>query len=377
MTTARCAVLVGLALLAAPGAAIAKPPVCPAGQLVSDDTANHCCWPRQVWSKSRQTCVGIPTCPEGFEAAKETCQPMVCTQGQVSSEDTRGHCCWRGQAWSKGREACVGVPVCPAGWVARGETCMPDASWESELAGQPKQAAEAPPVEPPPVVPLVEAPVPAPPPTPAPAVAESPAGPPPPQPPVVAPGAPTPVSRDAPPPPPPGSGWSKVEHPPEAAPAPIAAAAVEPAQVESPEDAAMHKTRAGIGFRAFYFPEDNKWGPAPELAIFRTNGGFKGGAFFAVLPGGSLGIEAGARISGGPTIAKRVTLDFGADLGLIFVPARTELYIDLAVNVVAASVRVGPILISLRAISPVLYLGITKTDLLMRIGAQSGFTVAF
>src|SRR4051812_1447612 len=49
---------------------------CPPGQLIGLDTANHCCWPNQAWSLSRQVCVGIPQCPAGTEAVGETCRPV-------------------------------------------------------------------------------------------------------------------------------------------------------------------------------------------------------------------------------------------------------------------------------------------------------------
>lgn len=46
---------------------------CPAGQSVTADTAGRCCWPNQVWAASRNVCVGVPLCPEGFAAYGETC----------------------------------------------------------------------------------------------------------------------------------------------------------------------------------------------------------------------------------------------------------------------------------------------------------------
>lgn len=46
---------------------------CPPGQAVSPDTAGHCCWPAQVWSMSRSTCVGIPQCQAGFVQSGEAC----------------------------------------------------------------------------------------------------------------------------------------------------------------------------------------------------------------------------------------------------------------------------------------------------------------
>src|SRR5438552_2376298 len=111
-----------LAALASPAAA--RP--CPDGQSVNPDTAGNCCWPGQAWSKTRAVCVGVPTCPNGFEAAGESCAAKTpqCPAGQSISLDTDGHCCWGGQAWSKSRNACVGVPQCPGGYSPSGESCV-------------------------------------------------------------------------------------------------------------------------------------------------------------------------------------------------------------------------------------------------------------
>ncbi|MBK7865357.1 MAG: hypothetical protein IPJ65_43530 [Archangiaceae bacterium] len=97
---------------------------CADGLAVGPDTQGHCCWPSQVWSSSRAACVGIPTaCPPGKAPSGETCA-VVCPQGQVSNDETQGHCCWPAQVWSSGRSACVGIPAqCPAGQTPRGETC--------------------------------------------------------------------------------------------------------------------------------------------------------------------------------------------------------------------------------------------------------------
>jgi hypothetical protein len=108
---------------------VAKPaPVqCPAGQSVSIDTAGHCCWQNQAWSTSRSLCVGVPLCPVGLESAGETCAPKAveCPRGQSITDDTGGHCCWGGQVWSKARETCIGIPQCPPDLQAQGEACVP------------------------------------------------------------------------------------------------------------------------------------------------------------------------------------------------------------------------------------------------------------
>lgn len=48
----------------------------------------------------------------------------ACTTGQVRSDDTRGHCCWPGQAWSSAKAKCVGAPACPTGFRAGREDCV-------------------------------------------------------------------------------------------------------------------------------------------------------------------------------------------------------------------------------------------------------------
>jgi hypothetical protein len=49
---------------------------CPMGKMVGPDTAGHCCWPGQVFSMTRNVCVGVPqSCPDGTHAAAEACVP--------------------------------------------------------------------------------------------------------------------------------------------------------------------------------------------------------------------------------------------------------------------------------------------------------------
>ena len=114
------------ALAVALGAQTAQAVDCPTGQSTGPDTAGHCCWPGQAWSNARGVCVGIPaSCPDDFEPRGETCAPVSsCPAGQVMSEDTHGHCCWPAQVWSSSRNVCVGVPQCPAGMKASGERCV-------------------------------------------------------------------------------------------------------------------------------------------------------------------------------------------------------------------------------------------------------------
>jgi hypothetical protein len=47
----------------------------------------------------------------------------ACPIGQVRSDDTQGHCCWPDQAWSSAHDRCIGKPSCPKGLAARGDTC--------------------------------------------------------------------------------------------------------------------------------------------------------------------------------------------------------------------------------------------------------------
>ncbi len=54
-------------------------------------------------------------------AAAEPCE----VEGQVRNVDTQGACCWPGQAYSSHRESCVGIPECPDGLVYDGsESCQ-------------------------------------------------------------------------------------------------------------------------------------------------------------------------------------------------------------------------------------------------------------
>lgn len=100
---------------------------CPPGQAVSPDTQGRCCWPGQVWSSSRNLCVGIPTCPAGQRAEGESCV-VACPPGQLATADTQGRCCWPNQVWSNSRQACMGTPTCPEGYAAAGAECVAQAA---------------------------------------------------------------------------------------------------------------------------------------------------------------------------------------------------------------------------------------------------------
>jgi hypothetical protein len=90
-------------------------------------------------------------------------QPVACPGGQVATEDTAGHCCWPQQVWSAKRAVCVGIPACPAGMTVEGEVCKGPAPVVAPPPPLPPQPA---PVSPPPPAP---APAPARPPPPPPA----------------------------------------------------------------------------------------------------------------------------------------------------------------------------------------------------------------
>jgi hypothetical protein len=71
-----------------------------------------------------------PPVPPPSPPAPSPSQPVAappplepCATGQVRTDDTQGHCCWPDQAWSSAHDRCVGKPSCPKGLAARGETC--------------------------------------------------------------------------------------------------------------------------------------------------------------------------------------------------------------------------------------------------------------
>jgi hypothetical protein len=53
-----------------------SPPVsCPPDQKAEEDSPNHCCFARQVWSDKERRCLGDPACPDGTALKKGTCAP--------------------------------------------------------------------------------------------------------------------------------------------------------------------------------------------------------------------------------------------------------------------------------------------------------------
>lgn len=97
---------------------------CPVAMVRNEDTWGHCCWPAQVWSKSRGECIGEPDCPGGTAWRGGAC---VCPEGKSITIDTRENCCWPSQAWSMTQEQCVGPVRCPLGFKTKGALeCEPD-----------------------------------------------------------------------------------------------------------------------------------------------------------------------------------------------------------------------------------------------------------
>jgi len=97
---------------------------CPAAMVRNEDTWGHCCWPAQVWSKTRSECIGEPDCPTETAWRGGCC---VCPEGMSITIDTQDHCCWPGQAWSLTQERCVGPAQCGPGFRQAGrEGCEPD-----------------------------------------------------------------------------------------------------------------------------------------------------------------------------------------------------------------------------------------------------------
>jgi hypothetical protein len=68
---------------------VAEPAItrCPEGQFITPDTAGHCCWPGQVYATSRDRCVGVPTCLNGFAAEGEQC--VLAPTVRPSASDAR------------------------------------------------------------------------------------------------------------------------------------------------------------------------------------------------------------------------------------------------------------------------------------------------
>lgn len=212
-----------VAVLSMAGAARAAEK-CETGQVITADTAGHCCWPGQAWSKSRKLCIGVPTaCPMGFVVQEESCV-RSCPKGQVVTAETRGQCCWPGQVFSAVRKVCVGAPTaCPEGLTPRGETCADD---------RPPSWAVPPPEGPPPVQ---DSP-PAPPPD------QAADAPPPPPPTLEVPPPPTPLPE--PPPPPPSGPGQPPRPPPSVAPAPVPR--VEKKKEAGEETGPPRRTRAAM-----------------------------------------------------------------------------------------------------------------------------------
>jgi serine/threonine-protein kinase len=57
---------------------------CPLGMVRGLDTREHCCWPEQAWSSSKNACVGTPVCPDGHKLQGDTCVAVVAEQVKPS-----------------------------------------------------------------------------------------------------------------------------------------------------------------------------------------------------------------------------------------------------------------------------------------------------
>ena len=117
---------------------------CAQGMVKGPDTAGNCCWPGQEWSVRKDRCLGVPTCPEGLQAYGDACAApkKECPIGQVANADTADHCCWPGQEWSKGKSRCIGTPECPGDLQAKGEECR-DAAKDAAARVAQEAAEEA------------------------------------------------------------------------------------------------------------------------------------------------------------------------------------------------------------------------------------------
>lgn len=73
-----------LALLTTPRAALADPPTppCEGGKQAAPDAPGRCCWPGQIWSASREVCVGVPRCPAGMLLRHGECAREVVDQAK-------------------------------------------------------------------------------------------------------------------------------------------------------------------------------------------------------------------------------------------------------------------------------------------------------
>lgn len=109
---------------------------CRRGQVRSKATANHCCWPEQVWvaEGAGGRCFGTPACPRDFRPVTqggvkgcEFVDPTLprkdgsCARGRELTDD---RCCWPDQEWLDGE--CTGRPHCPRGFRRQGEECLLD-----------------------------------------------------------------------------------------------------------------------------------------------------------------------------------------------------------------------------------------------------------
>lgn len=82
----------GTVFLVDPRLASAGKP-CPAGRVISEDTAGQCCWPGQSWSRQKLSCLGRPDCPAGFLREDESCREVDAPSlAELQMVDDRADC---------------------------------------------------------------------------------------------------------------------------------------------------------------------------------------------------------------------------------------------------------------------------------------------
>lgn len=67
---------IALGVLALGATFLGARPSCPPGQAVTAETFGHCCWPKQMYSKAQDRCVGVPACPPGTAVSGEACEAV-------------------------------------------------------------------------------------------------------------------------------------------------------------------------------------------------------------------------------------------------------------------------------------------------------------
>jgi hypothetical protein len=74
---------------AQPELTVASATPCPLGMVRGLDTKDHCCWPEQAWSSTKNQCVGTPVCPDGHEVQGDGCVVIVAANTKPVPASTR------------------------------------------------------------------------------------------------------------------------------------------------------------------------------------------------------------------------------------------------------------------------------------------------